>query len=123
MIEGLIVGHRDIGEGIIRALESISGNIKHLSFISNNGLSTNELSGKIREHSINNRHEGLFVFVDVYGGSCWQAAKMAKLHKIHILSGVNLPMLLSFINKRETYPFHELADILETDGKRGIINE
>ncbi len=123
MIGGLLVGHRDIGECILRALESISGSFKNFSFISNDGLSTNELVEKIKAFSNNSQFDGLFVFIDVYGGSCWRAAKMAKQHNTHIISGANLSMLLSFINKRESFSFDELSDILEKDGKRGIISE
>ena len=123
MIGGLLVGHRDIGECILRALESISGSFNNFSFISNDGLSTNELVEKIKAFSNNSQGDGLFVFVDLYGGSCWRAAKMAKQHKTHIISGANLSMLLSFINKRESFSFNELSGILEKDGKRGIVSE
>ena len=123
MVTGLIVGHRDIGEGILRALESISGSFKHLYFISNKGLSTQELTHKIEAFTKDIQVDGLLIFVDVFGGSCWRAAKMAKSQRSHIVTGLNLPMLLSFINKRESFPFNELAGILEIDGKRGITSE
>ena len=123
MIKGLIVGHRDIGDGILRALESISGSFKFLSYISNERSSTNELVEKIKAFSNDMQEDGLVIFVDVYGGSCWRAAKMAKLHRTHIVTGINLPMLLSFINKRESFSFDDLPGILETDGKRGITVE
>ena len=123
MIRGLIIGHRDIGESILRSLESISGEHEHISFLSNDGLSTKELSEKIKEFHSEFPDESLFIFIDVYGGSCWRAAKMAQLAGSHILTGVNLPMLLSFVNKRCSFPFDDLLHILETDGKRGIKSE
>jgi len=123
MIGGVIVGHRDIGESMCRALESIAGKFKNLVCISNEGLSTAEIAEEIKGISNTMRADGLFIFVDVYGGSCWRAAKLAKPDKAHIITGINLPMMLSFIHKRESFSFHELADVLETDGKRGVTSE
>lgn len=123
MIAGLIVGHRNIGEAILTAIESISGNPEHLSSISNNGLSTGELTEKIKNFVSSTNNDGLLIFVDVYGGSCWRAAKMAKAPGSHIVTGINLPMLLSFIKKRESFSFDDLPGVLETDGKRGITCE
>ncbi|MFC1692504.1 PTS sugar transporter subunit IIA [Candidatus Latescibacterota bacterium] len=123
MIEGLIVGHRDIGAGILKALKSISGSFEHLSYISNEGFSTTELVAEIKSSFSSDGENELIIFIDVYGGSCWQAAKIAKPIKSHIITGVNLPMLLSFINKRELFSLDELPAILEKDGKRGIKSE
>ena len=123
MIHGLLVGHKDIGEGILRALKSITGDIEHFAYISNEGLSTKELVEQIKVFSDEHQEEGLIIFVDLFGGSCWRAAKMAKLDNTYIISGANLPMLLSFINKRESFSLSELPDIIENDGKRGITLE
>ena len=123
MIKGLIVGHRNIGEGLLNALESISGSFENIIFISNNGLSTNEIAEKIKDAYKEYQNDDVMIFVDVYGGSCWRAAKIAKLSGSHIVTGLNLPMLLSFVNKRNTFSSDELYTILETDGKRGIKSE
>ena len=123
MIKGLIVGHRNIGEGLLNALESISGSFENIIFISNNGLSTNEFAEKIKDVCKEYQNDDVMIFVDVYGGSCWRAAKMAKLPRCHIITGLNLSMLLSFVNKRDSFSFDELSSILVIDGKRGITAE
>ena len=120
MIIGLIVGHRNIGEAFLRALESINGVHENIIPISNDGLSTDEIVDKIKAASTNGQDDGTIIFVDVFGGSCWQAAKRAQLPRCCIITGLNLPMLLSFVNKRETLSFDDLSSVLETDGKRGI---
>ena len=122
MIRGLIIGHRDIASALAAAVNSITGQDSDIEFLSNNGLSTSELSATIKK-SANNSDEYIIIFVDVFGGSCWRAAKQARLSNSHILSGCNLPMLLSFVNKRESYSFDELPAILEHDGKRGVVLE
>ncbi|MFC1560971.1 PTS sugar transporter subunit IIA [Candidatus Latescibacterota bacterium] len=122
MIKGFIVGHKNIGDGLLKALESISGPFENIFFFSNNGLSTSELADKICA-ACNDCDDEVMILVDVFGGSCWRAAKMAKLPRCHIVTGLNLPMLLSFVNKRKTFSFDELYTIIENDGKRGIISE
>ncbi len=123
MIGGLIIGHSDIGESILRALKSITGGFKELHCLSNEGLSTVEMVEKIKDFSTGKQVDGLFIFIDVYGGSCWRAAKIAKPDRSHIVTGVNLPMMLSFVQKRESFSFDDLPGILETDGKRGVKSE
>ena len=123
MIKGLIIGHRDIGKAVIEALESISGHAEHVDCISNEGLSTDDLAEKIKSFCRLNCQDGIILFVDVFGGSCWRAAKKAKSSNAHIVTGLNLPMLLSFVQKRETLSIDELPSVMETDGKRAIMNE
>jgi len=123
MIKGLIVGHRDFGKAVLHAIESISGSIADISSISNDGLSTDELADHVRKACERNCDEGIVVFVDVYGGSCWRAAKMAKAPNSRIVTGFNLPMLLSFIHKRNSTTLDELPIMLENDGKRAIQSE
>jgi len=123
MIGGLIVSHGDFGESLLRVVESIVGDFENLASVSNGGLSTSDLVERIGEVSAGMNVESLFVFVDAYGGSCWKAAKLAQRGDFHIITGLNLPMLLSFIHKRESFPCDELKKILVTDGKRGIRGE
>jgi len=110
----------DIGNSLLKALESISGSFENIIFFSNNGLSTKELADKISVVCTDCQDDGIIILVDVYGGSCWRAAKLAKLQSCHIVTGLNLSMLLSFVNKRNSFSFDELSSILVEDGKRGI---
>jgi mannose/fructose-specific phosphotransferase system component IIA len=123
MIYGLVIAHKKVGDALLHALEGIYGGFENLRGLSNEGCSTKELTDKIKETYSLLFEPEVCIFVDVYGGSCWRAAKLAKLPTCHIMSGFNLPMLLSFLNKRAATPFDELPAILETDGKRGILAE
>ena len=122
MIHGMIVGHRDFSSAFATAVNSIAGQVNDFDFFSNDGLSTSDLSEKIKS-AAQDSEDSIIIFIDVYGGSCWRAAKQARLPNSHILSGCNLPMLLSFVNKRDSYTFDELPAILEHDAKRGVVLE
>ena len=123
MIKGIVVGHCDYGSSILNAVTSISGIKEALESVSNDCLSTNELTEIIRESALNSDGDGIIIFIDVFGGSCWRAAKMAKLDNAHIITGVNLPMVLSFVNKRLKITLDELVEVLKHDGKLGIQGE
>jgi len=120
VIRGLLVGHAGFGEALLKALESISGVHEEIIPVSNEGLSTRDIADRIQDAARDSHDEGIIVFVDVFGGSCWRAAKSARIPMSRIITGFNLPMLLSFVNKRTILPFEELAEVMENDGKRGI---
>ena len=120
MIKGLVIGHRDFSRAVMNVLESVSGDIECIDFISNEGLSTDDLTAHIQSLCQSVMQAGILIFVDMYGGSCWRAAKKANLQNTHIVSGFNIPMLLSFIHKRQTLPFDELVRTIGHDGKRAI---
>ncbi|MFC1606896.1 PTS sugar transporter subunit IIA [Candidatus Latescibacterota bacterium] len=120
MIKGLIVGHSEFGSAVLQAIQAISGSTEDIYTISNIGLSTDDIIDKIRSICQPECQDGLLIFVDLFGGSCWRAAKKAAVPNSRIVTGLNLPMLLSFVSKRSEMLLDELADIMDVDGKRGI---
>lgn len=122
MIQGIVVAHRNFGEAVLGALAGMYGTVERLAGISNEGLSGGELTERIRE-TVDPESEGVCIFVDAFGGSPWRAARTARIPGAVIITGFNLPMLLSFVTKRDTVPFAELPAALEADGKRGIVVE
>jgi len=122
MIGGILVGHGTFSACLVGMLETINGSAEKILGTTNNGLSTSELVDTIVEMADGLGDDGLILFVDIFGGSCWQAAKIvkARLENVHIVTGTNLPMLLSFIHKRGDNDFDELPGILSADGVRGI---
>ena len=123
MIQGLVIAHSDFGAALLNAVESISGDTGDIVHLSNTGLSTDRLTENIRSACEKSDHDSVIIFVDVYGGSCWRASKKARIPNARIITGFNLPMLLSFINKRDAMSLVELTRTLEVDGKRGIKSE
>lgn len=122
MIQGIVVAHKKYSEAALAALEGMYGTVERLTGISNEGFSAAELAERIRE-TADSGGGGVCIFVDVFGGSPWRAARTARIPGAVIITGFNLPMLLSFVTKRETVPFAELPAVLEADGKRGIVVE
>jgi mannose/fructose-specific phosphotransferase system component IIA len=62
---------------------------------------------------------------DMRGGNCWAIASLISRNEAdyHVVSGVNLPMILSFLTKKDQLTVEELAETIEKDGHRGILLE
>jgi len=123
MIGGIILTHGEFGAGIKNALEGMMGEQKGLIVLTNAGLSKEKLieslEGAIGKDEFK---EGVIVFVDMPGSSCWLTAKSLKDHnkKIAIITGVNLPMLVTFLGNRERLSFEKLIDKVKETGQKGI---
>ena len=62
------------------------------------------------------------LFVDFFGGSCSYACfkLLGAVNNIQVVSGVNLPMFLAFLNKREEVSFRDLPGEIVERGKSSI---
>ncbi|OPX25069.1 MAG: hypothetical protein B1H02_02210 [Candidatus Latescibacteria bacterium 4484_107] len=122
MIGAVVIAHRALACELIAAAESIAGTQEKVVALSNDGLSLDALKKAlatlVKKEDFS---EGVFFFVDMIGGSPWRSAMEKMGPKVCVLSGVNLSMLLSFLQKRKgDFAFEELAAVIEHDGKRGI---
>lgn len=68
--------------------------------------------------------DGAVVLTDIFGGSATNISLTASkdLANCHVITGLNLSMLLTAINSRKKLSAKELAEKIEADGKRAVIN-
>ncbi len=123
MLGCLLLSHGQLAEAYLEATRRILGECDGLFAINCEAMAPDELYRNIA-HLIDSQGltDGLFILVGLRGGSCWNVAARAAhdFANVELLSGVNLPMVLSFITKRGQYRFGELAQVLLDDGTRGI---
>jgi mannose/fructose-specific phosphotransferase system component IIA len=124
----LLLTHGDVGEAMRVTAEKILGPVEGVTVLTNAELSGRALSARI-ESLLDSRetHTWMIVVVDMACGSCWTAAQMAARGKsrVALLSGVNLPMILTYVNKREVVPVQQLVESMQSSAQRsiaGIIN-
>jgi len=123
MVGCLVISHGRIAQAFIDACKQITGNNECLYSIDCNQLTPKALYREIADLIEREKlHDGLLILVCLRGGSCWNvAAKIANEYpNVEVMSGLNLSFLLSFITKKEKYPFHQLKDIVFQDGFRGM---
>jgi PTS system mannose-specific IIA component len=119
MIRAVILTHGDFGRVLIEAVEKTLGPQSDVDVLSNEGMSLEQIMEAV-ESRLGDAPS--VIFVDHCGGSPFVACH--SLHSRHpqhaLLTGVNLPMLLSFFTKRARLPFEDLVQVVESDGHRGI---
>ncbi len=124
MIKAIIITHGDLGRSLLNTTQKIIGEQQGIKVISNEHISMKDLVENLHAAVKDWDKEKLIFFIDFLGGSCWHAARVVKKDKedITLISGVNLPMLLAYINHRDRYQLHDLADYLkETSDKATIV--
>ncbi len=68
--------------------------------------------------------DGAVILTDIFGGSATNISLTASkmMPNCHVITGLNLSMLLTAINSRKKLTAKELAVKIEADGKRAVIN-
>jgi len=126
MIGIIIVSHGYAAKELLHSAEMIIGRQDKVRVVSlTEGMSPEALIeltiDAIKELSDNN---GILILTDLYGGSTTNfiASALLKRGNVEIVSGVNLPMLLSVLSERSELSLKELSQKAVVDGKEGIIN-
>ena len=123
MIKGVLLSHGQIAQAVFEAAQRILGEIEGIKMLSVTSLSAVDIYRRL-EDTVRDieAEDGVVILASLKGGSGWNAAaKLAKTNdRIEVVSGVNLPMFLSFATKRDKIPFSELAETLRKDAIRGI---
>ncbi len=124
MIGILVVTHKALGNALIDCVEFISGNRPEALEAVSIDLreNANDLRKKI-ETAIREvkSDDGVLLLTDMFGGtpSNLSYAFMEEGH-VEVISGVNLPMLVKAVGIREEKNLQELAEHIESFGKRSI---
>jgi PTS system mannose-specific IIA component len=123
MVGCIILTHGDLCFGLKNTLEQMMGKQEGLLAISNLGVGSEQIGLRLRKATNEDRFkEGMVIFVDLFGSSCWQISKIvaSEDRNVAVLSGVNLPMLVKFFSKRKALPFEELVSLVQEGGEKGI---
>jgi PTS system mannose-specific IIA component len=124
MVGAVIIAHSFIGNELITTAEYIVGKIEGLIAVSidsktNAFEARKAIAAAIKEVDQGN---GVLLLTDLFGGSPSNIAFSFLNHqRIEVVSGVNLPMILTFWNKREGRNLEELAKLVHLSGIRNIV--
>ncbi len=124
MIGILIVSHRKLGDALIDCVEFIMGERPPALEAVSIDLRENaaDLRGKIEKGIKKVKDgEGVLILTDMFGGtpSNLSYAFLEDGH-IEVISGVNLPIVIKAIGLRKNKGLGELAEQLESFGKKSI---
>ncbi len=126
----LLITHGRLGEELLATATLILGPRDHTDALSNDGLSREGLVEAVlgRLEALP-EDASLLLLVDAPGASPHLACRLAlarqpleRRERQHgPITGVNLPLLLTALNRRETTPVDELLPLLLDRGRAGIL--
>jgi len=117
----ILVTHGDLGQALLNTNEKIIGPQEGIKVISNEHTSLKDLIATLETAIQEWKDDDILIMVDFCGGSCWHAAQVISRDKsnIALLSGVNLPIMLTYVNRRDSFRLPELADFLRESSIKG----
>jgi mannose/fructose/sorbose-specific phosphotransferase system IIA component len=125
MILALLVTHGNLASGLKDAVEQMLGQQEGFLTLSNSGLAGKDLIENINRILEEQKHPSTVLFTDIYGGSCWRSSRFVASQnpKVALVTGVNLPMLLTFFTNRHKLDFDQLLAKVVQMGEEGIKSE
>jgi mannose/fructose-specific phosphotransferase system component IIA len=117
-----IICHQDLAYAFIETVEKIIGPQKNTYTYSNKHDSLPILAQKISDNINKVAAEHTVIFVDLKGGSCWNLACLLKREfpATCVISGISLPMLITYYSNMEHMSFRDLIAKVYKDGCRAI---
>lgn len=119
----VIVTHYGVGKEFLQALRLILPEAPEFPFVS---LEPAEPVDQMRARILAaiqqvDQSEGVLILTDMFGGTPSNVAlSFLSEHRIEVVTGVNLPMLIKLGSLREEKPLEELAGFIKDYGQRNI---
>ena len=119
----VIVTHYGVGKEFLQALRLILPEAPDFPFVS---LEPAEPVDQMRARILAaiqqvDQGEGVLILTDMFGGTPSNVAlSFLSEHKVEVVTGVNLPMLIKLGSLREAKPLEELAGFIKDYGQRNI---
>ena len=118
-----MVTHAGLASALIRSAEMIVGPVEGCELVE---VAPDEKADEIMSRVVaaveRQSAAGAIIMTDLFGGTpSNMAMSFLKEGQIEVLTGVNLPMIIEFISRRDRLPVAELAAALQRCGREGII--
>ena len=112
MVAGIVVTHGNLAEELLKTARSVYGEFDGCYAVTNDCKSPQVVFEEIEGILNDIPDESAMVFIDFAGGSCSHPSLRLEHERdnLRVIAGVNLPMIVAFLNKRGEVPFDNLAD-------------
>jgi PTS system mannose-specific IIA component len=119
----VVVTHYGLGKEFLRSLNQILPSPPDFRTVAvDPAQSVDALRNAIaQELSAADEGKGVLVLTDMFGGTPSNISlSFMKEHRVEIVTGLNLPMLIKLANLAEDMPLEELAPFIKGYGQRNI---
>ena len=126
MVKIILVTHGNLAQEMLNTAAQIIGKPADEGFATfavTTTASVQQEAEKLQK-SLKECTDGAVILTDIFGGSATNISLTASkmMPNCHVITGLNLSMLLTAINSRKKLNAKELAVKIEADGKRAVIN-
>lgn len=124
MVGAVIIAHSFIGKELIATAEYFVGPMNGIAAVSINCKMEAFEARQIISETMKqvDKGDGVLMLTDLFGGSPSNLAfSFLNKEKVEVITGINLPMILTFWNKRESMGLRELAKNVQLSGRRSIV--
>lgn len=124
MIGIIIVTHGKLGDGLLQSVQSIVGpqdNVGVLTITPHDSLAGMR-TRCAQIYAQIERGDGVLIMTDILGGTSCNASLPLAKKNVAILTGVNLPMLLSAVVHRKHLKLPELSAKVLEEGQKSLID-
>ena len=123
MIGGLIVTHGRLAIELLNAAEMIVGEIHHITAVSLGWHDDVDMATGMIEKALDRVKgpDGVLILTDMFGGTPTNiASTFLDRDKVEVVTGVNLPMLIKFVQLGEGQTLAAAAKIVKEQGQSSI---
>jgi PTS system mannose-specific IIA component len=124
MVGAIVITHGTLAESLVKVLKSIAGDVDMIKTVAvQENDTTEEISGiLVKMVGTVDGGKGVIIFTDMLGGTPSNVAlPLLKEGKVDIMAGVNLPVLLKFVNHRTDKGLGDLALLLKQSARESIV--
>lgn len=129
MVGGVIITHGDLATALLNSADAIAGDIERVLTVCVEGSESTEEIAAMLEDALSrlSREDGIVIFTDMFGGTPTNIALTfldgsgGDRGGVEVLTGVNLPLILKFLNNRRDSDFKELISQLTEYGRKSIV--
>jgi PTS system mannose-specific IIA component len=124
VVGAVIIAHSFIGKELIATAEYFVGPMNGIAAVSINCKMEAFEARQIISETMKqvDQGDGVLMLTDLFGGSPSNLAfSFLNKEKVEVITGINLPMILTFWNKRESMGLRELAKNVQLSGRRSIV--
>lgn len=117
----VITGHGEFSGGILGVIDFIMGDVKDIVKVEFDNSDLETYSNRIEE-IIKESKEGTLIFTDIVGGTPFRISTLlcTKYDDVSVITGVNIPMIIESIIKRDSMTLKELSACIAEMGRSSI---
>jgi mannose PTS system EIIA component len=125
MIGVVVATHGEFGNALLATLKTIMGEaegVRSIALLTEDSMESFEAKMEKALAAADPQSQGALVLVDMLGGTPFNvAARLAQARKMHVITGVSLPMLIKVASHRDETDLEGLAREVQKATRESVV--